>query len=34
MFKINEKFENVWQAFKSDNLEIADFSSAGTNFLT
>ncbi|TNV71004.1 hypothetical protein FGO68_gene8232 [Halteria grandinella] len=34
MFKINEKFENVWQAFKSDNLEIADFSSAGNNQLT
>ncbi|CAD8069800.1 unnamed protein product [Paramecium sonneborni] len=28
MFKINEKFESVWQAFKSDNLDIADFSSA------
>lgn len=33
MFKINEKFESIWQAFKSDNIEIADFSSAGINFL-
>ncbi|CAD8117326.1 unnamed protein product [Paramecium sonneborni] len=27
-FKMNEKFDSVWQAFKNDNLEIADFSNA------
>ncbi|CAK58033.1 unnamed protein product (macronuclear) [Paramecium tetraurelia] len=27
-FKMNEKFDQVWQAFKNDNLEIVDFSNA------
>ncbi|CAD8082905.1 unnamed protein product [Paramecium primaurelia] len=27
-FKMNEKFDSIWQAFKNDNLEIVDFSNA------
>ncbi|CAD8190676.1 unnamed protein product [Paramecium pentaurelia] len=27
-FKMNEKFDPIWQAFKNDNLEIVDFSNA------